>query len=228
MTRATPGPHTRAVLFDLDGTLIDTAPEFIHIGLQLRAAAGLAPMSGDIIRQSVSGGAIGMVQTALELSATDPQFETWRQQFLTLYGAELGQYSAPYPGLVELIAELHGAGVSWGVVTNKLERFAAPLMKRMPFDPPAGAVITPDHVAQPKPDPEAILLACKHLGASPKHSLFIGDHLRDIEAGKSAGCYTIAAAYGYLAAEESASLWGADAVALSSKHLADLIRGQLF
>jgi phosphoglycolate phosphatase len=216
------------VLFDLDGTLIDTAPEFIHIGLQLRAAAGLAPMSGDIIRQSVSGGAIGMVQTALELSATDPQFETWRQQFLTLYGAELGQYSAPYPGLVELIAELHGAGVSWGVVTNKLERFAAPLMKRMPFDPPAGAVITPDHVAQPKPDPEAILLACKHLGASPKHSLFIGDHLRDIEAGKSAGCYTIAAAYGYLAAEESASLWGADAVALSSKHLADLIRGQLF
>ena len=228
MTRATPGPHTRAVLFDLDGTLIDTAPEFIHIGLQLRAAAGLAPMSGDIIRQSVSGGAIGMVQTALELSATDPQFETWRQQFLTLYEAELGQYSEPYPGLVELIAELHGAGVSWGVVTNKLERFAAPLMKRMPFDPPAGAVITPDHVAQPKPDPEAILLACKHLGASPKHSLFIGDHLRDIEAGKSAGCYTIAAAYGYLAAEESASLWGADAVALSSKHLADLIRGQLF
>ena len=228
MTRATPGPHTRAVLFDLDGTLIDTAPEFIHIGLQLRAAAGLAPMSGDIIRQSVSGGAISMVQTALELSATDPHFETWRQQFLTLYEAELGQYSEPYPGLVELIAELHGAGVSWGVVTNKLERFAAPLMKRMPFDPPAGAVITPDHVAQPKPDPEAILLACKHLGASPKHSLFIGDHLRDIEAGKSAGCYTIAAAYGYLAAEESASLWGADAVALSSKHLADLIRGQLF
>lgn len=228
MTRATPGPHTRAVLFDLDGTLIDTAPEFIHIGLQLRAAAGLAPMSGDIIRQSVSGGAISMVQTALELSATDPHFETWRRQFLTLYEAELGQYSAPYPGLVELIAELHGAGVSWGVVTNKLERFAAPLMNRMPFDPPAGAVITPDHVAQPKPDPEAILLACKHLGASPKHSLFIGDHLRDIEAGKSAGCYTIAAAYGYLAAEESASLWGADAVALSSEHLADLIRGQLF
>ena len=228
MTRATPGPHTRAVLFDLDGTLIDTAPEFIHIGLQLRAAAGLAPMSGDIIRQSVSGGAISMVQTALELSATDPHFETWRQQFLTLYEAELGQYSEPYPGLVELIAELHGAGVSWGVVTNKLERFAAPLMKRMPFDPPAGAVITPDHVAQPKPDPEAILLACKHLGASPKHSLFIGDHLRDIEAGKSAGCYTIAAAYGYLAAEESASLWGADAVALSSEHLADLIRGHLF
>jgi len=228
VTRATPGPHTQAVLFDLDGTLIDTAPEFIHIGLQLRAAAGLAPMSGDIIRQSVSGGAISMVQTALELSATDPQFETWRQQFLTLYEAELGQYSAPYPGLVELIAELHGAGVSCGVVTNKLERFAAPLMNRMPFDPPAGAVITPDHVAQPKPDPEAILLACKHLGASPKHSLFIGDHLRDIEAGKSAGCYTIAAAYGYLAAEESASLWGADAVALSSEHLADLIRGQLF
>ena len=228
MTRATPGPHTQAVLFDLDGTLIDTAPEFIHIGLQLRAAAGLAPMSGDIIRQSVSGGAISMVQTALELSATDPHFETWRQQFLTLYEAELGQYSAPYPGLVELIAELHGAGVSWGVVTNKLERFAAPLMNRMPFDPPAGAVITPDHVAQPKPDPEAILLACKHLGASPKHSLFIGDHLRDIEAGKSAGCYTIAAAYGYLAAEESASLWGADAVALSSEHLADLIRVQLF
>ena len=228
MTRATPGPHTRAVLFDLDGTLIDTAPEFIHIGHRLRAAAGLAPMNGDIIRRSISGGAISMVQTALEVSASDSQFETWRQQFLTLYEAELGQHSAPYPGLVELITELHGAGVSWGVVTNKLERFAAPLMKSMPFNPPAGALITPDHVAQPKPDPEAILLACEQLGASPKHSLFIGDHLRDIEAGNSAGCFTIAAAYGYLTADESAEMWGADAVALSSEHLADLIRGQLF
>ena len=228
MTQTTPGSNSRAVLFDLDGTLIDTAPEFIHIGLQLRQDAGLPSMSGDIIRQSVSGGAISMVQTALDMSATDPQFENWRKKFLALYEAGLGRHSAPYPGLVELIAELHGAGVSWGVVTNKLERFAVPLMETMPFDPPAGAVVTPDHVSQPKPEPEAILLACEQLGVSPGHSLFIGDHLRDIEAGNAAGCYTIAAAYGYLAAEEAANLWGADAVALSSEQLIELIRGQLF
>ena len=215
------------LLFDLDGTLIDTAPEFIHIGLQLRQDAGLPPMSGDIIRQSVSGGAISMVQTALDMSATDPQFENWREKFLALYEAELGRHSAPYPGLVELIAELHGAGVSWGVVTNKLERFAVPLMETMPFDPPAGAVVTPDHVQQPKPDPEAVLLACEQLSCDPTDTLFIGDHLRDIEAGRAAGCFTIAAAYGYLAPGENAASWQADAVAEHSRELTAMVSGMM-
>ena len=108
----------RAVLFDLDGTLINTAPEFIHIGLQLRAEAGLPSMSDDEIWRSVSDGALGMVQAALEISSADPAFEMWRQRFLTLYEAGLGQLSDPYPGLTALIARLHQMDVRWGVAVS--------------------------------------------------------------------------------------------------------------
>ena len=220
-------PTVRAVLFDLDGTLIDTAPEFIQIGLQLRAEAGLAPIDPETIWHSVSNGAIGMVQAALGMSADDPAFQRWRQRFLTLYETDLGNLSHPYPGLPELVADLHKAGIAWGVVTNKLSRFALPLMNRMSFDPAAGAVVTPDHVNQPKPDPESILLACEQLVCNPSETLFIGDHLRDIEAGRGAGCFTIAAAYGYLAPGEAASSWQADAVAENSRELAEMISGMV-
>lgn len=220
-------PAVSAVLFDLDGTLIDTAPEFIHIGLQLRAEAGLAPIEPETIWHSVSDGAIGMVQASLGMSANDPAFEQWRQRFLTLYETSLGDLSHPYPGLRKLIADLQRAEIRWGVVTNKLARFAHPLMEKMAFDPSAGAVVTPDHVDQPKPDPEAILLACKQLSCDPTETLFVGDHSRDIEAGRAAGCFTIAAAYGYLAPGEAATSWQADAVAESSRELVELISGML-
>jgi len=216
-------PTVSAVLFDLDGTLIDTAPEFIQIGLKLRAEAGLAPIDPETIWHSVSNGAVGMVQTALEMSADDPAFEHWRQRFLTLYETGLGNLSHPYPGLPELVADLHKAGIAWGVVTNKLSRFALPLMNKMSFDPAAGAIVTPDHVELPKPDPESILLACELLACEPTETLFIGDHLRDIEAGRGAGCFTIAAAYGYLAPQEVALSWQADAVAENSRELAEMI-----
>jgi len=100
-------------------------------------------------------------------------------------------------------------------------------MNKMPFDPAAGAVVTPDHVDQPKPDPEAILLACEQLSCDPAETLFIGDHLRDIEAGRAAGCFTIAAAYGYLAPGETAASWQADAVAENSLELAEMISGMM-
>ena len=175
----------------------------------------------------MSNGAIGMVQAALEMSADDPAFERWRQRFLTLYETDLGNLSHPYPGLPELVADLHKAGIAWGVVTNKLSRFALPLMNKMSFDPAAGAIVTPDHVELPKPDPESILLACEQLACEPTDTLFIGDHLRDIEAGRGAGCFTIAAAYGYLAPGEAASSWQADAVAENSRELAEMISGMV-
>ena len=220
-------PTVSAVLFDLDGTLIDTAPEFVHIGLQLRAEAGLPPIDAKTIWHSVSNGAIGMVEAALEMPADDPAFEQWRQRFLTLYEGGLGDLSHPYPGLSALVAGLHKEGVAWGIVTNKLSRFALPLIDKMPLDPAAGAVVTPDHVDQPKPDPESILLACEQLACNPAETLFIGDHLRDIEAGRGAGCFTIAAAYGYLAPGEDASSWQADALAESSRELAEMISGMM-
>ena len=220
-------PRPKAVLFDLDGTLIDTAPEFIEIGHTLRTEAGLPPISSDIIRHSVSQGAAGMVQSAMEIGVDDPELEHWRGRFLALYEEKLGHRSTPYPGLPDLVGVLGKAGIPWGVVTNKLARFALPLMDKMGFVPAAGAIVTPDHVTHAKPHPEAITLACHQLNCDPSVTLFVGDHLRDIEAGKAAGCRTIAAAYGYLAHGESAQAWHADAVVKSSEELAELIEGTI-
>lgn len=216
-----------AVLFDLDGTLIDTAPEFVAIGLQLRQAAGLPAIAPDTIRSSVSDGAIGMVATALGMTTTDPAFEQWRQRFLNDYEKGLGQHSEPYPGLLALISTLASVGIKWGVVTNKLSRFAHPLMEKMAFDPAADIIITPDDVTHPKPHPESLLLACNRLNCPPDRTVFIGDHRRDIEAGNAAGCATIAAAYGYLADGESATAWEANAIATSSLELSQMIENQL-
>ena len=216
-----------AVLFDLDGTLIDTAPEFVAIGLQLRQAAGLPAIAPDTIRSSVSDGAIGMVATALGMTTTDPAFEQWRQRFLDDYEKGLGQHSEPYPGLLALISTLASVGIKWGVVTNKLSRFAHPLMEKMAFDPAADIIITPDDVTHPKPHPESLLLACNRLNCPPDRTVFIGDHRRDIEAGNAAGCATIAAAYGYLADGESATAWEANAIATSSLELSQMIENQL-
>ena len=216
-------PRPRAVLFDLDGTLIDTAPEFIAIAHALRNEAQLPPISDSVIRHNISDGATGMVQAALELTHEDTRIPHWRDRFLTLYHAGLGQHSAPYPGLATLVRAFGQKGIAWGVVTNKLERFAAPLMERMAFSPRANVLITPDHVARPKPNPEAVLLACQRLKCEPKDAVFIGDHARDIEAGNAAGCHTVAAAYGYLARDESAAAWGANETVDSSEAFVELI-----
>jgi phosphoglycolate phosphatase len=119
-------PTVSAVLFDLDGTLIDTAPEFMQIGLQLRAEAGLAPIDSETIWHSVSNGAIGMVQAALEMSADDPAFEHWRQRFLTLYETGLGNLSHPYPALPELVADLHKRGGRLGCCHQQTVALCAP------------------------------------------------------------------------------------------------------
>ena len=217
----------RAVLFDLDGTLIDTAPEFIAIAHALRKEAQLPPIPDSVIRHNVSNGALGMVKAALELTHDDTRIKHWRDRFLTLYDAGLGQHSAPYPGLAKLVRALAQKGIAWGVVTNKLERFAAPLMERMAFSPPADVLITPDHVVTPKPDPAAVLLACQQLACDPRRAIFIGDHVRDIKAGNAAGCHTVAAAYGYLAQGESAADWQADDTGDSSEALAVLIEERI-
>lgn len=223
MTLARP----QAVLFDLDGTLIDTAPEFIRIATQLRREAHLPEADEKNIWHAVSDGATGMVQAALEISSADPALEPWRKRFLDHYESGLGAHSRPYPGMRELVSSLQSHGIPWGVVTNKLSRFAQPLMSLMAFVPEARVVLTPDDVIRPKPDPESLLLACEKLQCPAAQVIFVGDHRRDIEAGIAAGCQTIAAGYGYLAKDESAEHWGADAVAASSEELRKLIEGLL-
>ena len=217
------GREIKAVIFDLDDTLVDTADEFITVVRALRDTHGLAPLPAAQVRQSVSNGSGALVTLALDCPPSDPRYEQWRLQFLEDYEQLLGTQAKPYPGLPLLVKQLHNAGVSWAVATNKFRRYAEPLMAAMNFQPPAASLITPCDVTHPKPHPEAILLSCKNMGVEPSGAIYVGDHQRDIEAGNAAGCFTIAAAYGYIGADDDPDRWRADAIAESSEKLADMI-----
>ena len=213
----------QAVVFDLDGTLLDTAPEFVEVVQSLRRENGLAPLPVEQVRSVVSDGARAMVSLALDITPEQPGFESHRQRFLAIYAAGLGQASPPFPGVAELVTRLDAAGIGWGVSTNKPSYLAEPLLDRLAFNPPAGSLVCPDHVSRPKPDPEPLLLNCRQLNCDPEYCIYIGDHRRDIDAGRAAGMYTITAAYGYIHADDDPADWGADSVAWDSQDLAALI-----
>jgi phosphoglycolate phosphatase len=216
-----PGAALRAVIFDLDGTLVDTADDFIPAVQQLREEAGKQPMDPARIRSSVSNGSRALVQLALQITEQDPEFETQRQRLLTLYAERLGLHAALYLGLSELLQALVDADIAWGIATNKPRQFTLPLLERLSLD--AGSVICPDDVTHPKPHPESLEKACRELNCSSAGAIYLGDHLRDIQAGQRAGLYTIAAAYGYIEPGDSADSWGADAVAQRSEDIYALL-----
>jgi phosphoglycolate phosphatase len=212
-----PGAALRAVIFDLDGTLVDTADDFIPAVQQLREEYGKPPMDPTRIRSSVSNGSRALVQLALQMSEQHPEFEAQRQRLLTLYAQRLGLHAALYPGLAELLQALDDADIAWGIATNKPRQYTLPLLEQLSLK--AGTVICPDDVTHPKPHPESLEKACRELNCSSEGAIYLGDHLRDIQAGQRAGLYTIAAAYGYIEPGDSADHWGADAVAKRSEDL---------
>lgn len=217
-------PRTlRAVLFDLDGTLVDTADEFVPAVQALRAEHGLAPMAPARIRASVSNGARALVSLGLDMQDTHADFEQRRQRLLELYSEVLGSAARLYPGIGDLLRRLDNAGVSWGISTNKPRPFTEPLLQRLAIEPAPGSVVCPEDVAERKPHPETLYRNCRDLGCAPFEAIYIGDHLRDIEAGRRAGMYTIAAAYGYIEDGDDPDIWGACARADSSDNLASLI-----
>ena len=199
-----------AVVFDLDGTLVDTADDFIPVVQQLQAEHGFAPTAPERIRQSVSNGARALVCLGLGLEPGDPQVEVHRLRLLELYEAILGQHARLYPGMDALLRRLEEHNIPWGIATNKPRAFTVPLLDTLNLRP--GSVVCPDDVAQPKPHPEALFLACRQLDRAAAASIYVGDHLRDIEAGRAAGLRTVAAAYGYLEPGDDARNWGADAL----------------
>ncbi|KGE05339.1 HAD family hydrolase [Pseudohaliea rubra] len=215
-----PGRRLAAVFFDLDGTLADTAGDFIPVVQTLRAEAGLAPLPPERIRASVSNGARGLVTLALGLGEDDDGFERWRQRLLTLYGGLLGTHATVFPGLRELIAQLDSAGIAWGIATNKPRAYTAPLLERLAIDPPPASVVCPEDVRERKPHPESLERNCREAGCSPAQAIYVGDHRRDIEAGQRAGLYTVAAAYGYIEPGDDPARWGADGLVSNSEALA--------
>ena len=230
MTSSAPPPgfpqNLKAVIFDLDGTLVDTADEFVPVVQALRAEHGREAMDAQRIRASVSNGARALVSLGLELSEDAPQFESKRLRLLELYSEVLGSIAKPYPGIEALLGELHKRGITWGISTNKPRVYTEPLLQRLNIQPPAGSVVCPDDVTERKPHPESLYLNCTELSCSPGEAIYVGDHLRDIEAGRRAGMYTIAATYGYIEPDDDPYTWGADAHAACSTELLSLILGR--
>ncbi len=213
----------KAVLFDLDGTLVDTADEFIPAVQTLRAEHGLAAMDPDRIRASVSNGARALVKLGLDIDFEAPEFESKRLRLLELYSEVLGTLARPYPGIPPLLDALGERGIGWGVATNKPRAYAEPLMQSLDLQPAMGSLVCPDDVKNRKPHPESLYLNCRDLACAPHEAVYVGDHLRDIEAGRSAGMFTVAAAYGYIEADDDPGGWGADALVNCSTELHDLI-----
>lgn len=196
-----------AVLFDLDGTLIDTAADFHYVINLLLAEHQRPPVSYELLRQQVSNGARAMVETAFNTKEQDPDFPPLLKRMLTLYLQHLTTKTQPFPGITELLNWLGEKQIAWGIVTNKPEVYTTPIMRGLNFNPAAGTVICPDHVNEKKPHPESLFLACRELGVEPGKTIYIGDHRRDIEAGRRAGMQTIAASYGYLDKDEDINSW---------------------
>lgn len=217
-----PGTGLRAVIFDLDGTLVDTADDFIPAVQQLREENDRPPMEPERIRARVSNGSGALVKVALNIDEENPHFEPSRRRLLALYSAILGRYARLYPGIPDLLDYLRSQNIAWGIATNKPREYTVPLLASLSLAPKS--VVCPEDVAQAKPHPESLVRGCEDLHCAISEAIYLGDHLRDIDAGKRAGMYTIAAAYGYIEPGVRVEDWGADRVA----HRSEDLRGLLF
>ncbi len=201
-----------AVLFDLDGTLIDSAPDLAGAGNALRIARGLEPLPFDRFRPMVGAGARGMVGVALGVGPDDAAFESLRDEFLALYAARLLRETQVFPDMHPVIESIERAGLPWGIVTNKHARFTQPVVEGLDLHRRAAVVISGDTTPRAKPHPDPLLEAARRLRVSPAACVYVGDDLRDVQAGRAAGMATLAAAWGYLGEGEPIHAWGADAV----------------
>ncbi len=217
----------QAVLFDMDGTLLDTAPDFVAVIQAMRAARGLAAVAEARVRDVVSGGARAMVLGAFEVAPDSAQFEVLRLEFLERYQDHCAVLSRPFDGMLELLDEIERAKLIWGVVTNKPLRFAEPIMQGLGLAERCAVLICPDHVTRSKPDPEPLTLACSRLGLDPASVLFVGDDLRDIESGSAAGTKTCAVTFGYIHPDDNPRHWGADVVIEHPLELRDVLERAL-
>ena len=213
----------KAVLFDLDGTLLDTAPDFTTATNMLLSKKNLPQITEEEIRPLISDGSAGIVSSIFMMNNSSPVFEKTRRELLVAYEEHLADNTQLFKGLDELLLELKNSNIPWGVVTNKPELYTMAIFNQLKIKWCPDVTICPDHVKRTKPDPEAVLLACSQLGVKAKDTVFIGDHHRDIKAGISAGTSTIAAAYGYIDDHTTVSDWQANHVAMHPEDLINLI-----
>lgn len=202
----------RAFLFDLDGTLLDTAGDMVGAVNMLLAEEGRAPRPVEVLTPFVSQGGLVLVSRGFDLDQDEPETRDLWRRYLDLYEANICNHTALFKGLHEILVEITQRGQSWAVVTNKPLRFTLPLMALVDLPGKPGSVVCGDTLAQSKPSPEPVLLACEQLGVEPAAAVMIGDDERDIVAGRDAGCITLAAAWGYIQPDDDPAAWGADGV----------------
>ena len=205
----------QAVLFDLDGTLADTAPDMALTVNEMRARRGLEPVAENAVRPYVSQGARGMICAAFSMTTDDPGYGAMREEFLEIYAGNLCVQSRLFPGMDNVLEALEADGIAWGVVTNKFERFARPLIDALGLAGRPAIVVGGDTCARAKPYPDPLLYAAERLGNSPATTLYVGDDERDVQAARAAGMPVLVAGYGYLGDGPPAEQWGADAVVAS-------------
>jgi phosphoglycolate phosphatase len=203
--------RVRAVLFDLDGTLIDSAPDLGAAANRLRVRRGLAELPLDDYRSMAGAGARGMLGVAFGMTPDHADYETMREEFFVSYEGSMVEHTRIFEGVPELVRALGQAGLAWGVVTNKAERFTLPLTRQMPLFDSAAAIVSGDTTPHPKPHPAPLLEAARRLGLVASDCIYVGDDERDIVAGRAAGMPTVAATYGYLGARADTAHWRADA-----------------
>lgn len=202
----------QAVLFDLDGTLADTAPDLGHALNLLRERHGLPPLPQEIIRPYASHGTVGLFDIGFGLTPQDARFEPMREEYLALYTANLCLHTILFPGMAELLDALEDKGIAWGVVTNKPARFTNPLLEQLGLIGRAASVISGDTCSHAKPHPEPLLCAASEIGVAPQTCLYVGDAERDIEAARAAGMPALVAAYGYLGENDKPETWLAQSI----------------
>lgn len=213
----------RAVLFDLDGTLIDSAPDLAGAGNDMRAARGLPALPLTHFRPMVGAGARGMVGRALAVNPGEQGFEALRDEFLQRYEARMTRETRVFEAMQPVLDALEAVALPWGIVTNKATRFSEPLVRSLGLLERAATLVCGDTTPHAKPHPAPLLEAARRVGLKAQDCVYVGDDLRDVQAGRAAGMLTVAAAWGYLGEGDAIDAWGADHVIETPAQLLKLL-----
>jgi len=213
-----------AVFFDLDGTLVDTAPDFYVVLNQLLRDHGRPEVSYQAVRATVSNGGRALTELGFGLAPGDAGFDDRLNELLDAYGGRLAVDTCLFDGMAETLSWLEDQGLPWGVITNKPERFTRPVLAGLGLLDRCASVICPDQVRERKPDPEGLLMAAGAVGANPTHCVYVGDHLRDIQAGLNAKMITVTAGFGYIDADDNPRAWPADYFVERGEQLLPLLK----
>ena len=216
----------KAVLFDLDGTLIDSAPDLGAAADKMRTDRGLPPLPLEQYRPMAGAGARGMLGVAFGIAPEEPGYDALREEFFVNYERAMTRRTVIFDGIPVLISSLLELGLAWGVVTNKSMRFTGPLTQQIPLFRSAGAIVGGDSTPHAKPHPAPLLEAARRLALEPAHCIYVGDDQRDIAAGRAAGMRTVAATYGYLGSNADVYVWEAHAHIASPLELLALLKSR--